>query len=301
MEALARSAVLAMGAVTTGSLAAYALSYVRTLRRIAEEPDITPGLVRFRWLPRFGTPFQTAIVQFSLRTLARSAQHRLVVAFYWGLGFALATLLVKAPRAQAVPEGLALGWQTGSVPIIVASLVTLVCAIVALRVAVALPRDLGANWIFRLAPGVDVQTCLEARRRAFLVGGVAPAALVSGVLVWSWPWGPALGHVTAVILLGLILVEPCLRGPQKIPFTCSYLPGKSRVHLAAYVGVVILLPLLFLAAEFERDALVRPMRAWAMTGGLVIVWMAARSCSWATPPRPSISSPTSSIRCPARC
>ncbi len=61
-----------------------ALSYFRTLRKIkAEEPDIVPARAAL-WLPRFEATFQTAIVQFSVRSLLRSRQHRVILAFYLG-------------------------------------------------------------------------------------------------------------------------------------------------------------------------------------------------------------------------
>jgi hypothetical protein len=56
-------------------------------------------------------------------------------------------------------------------------------------------------------------------------------------------WPAAIRH--AVLLAGgaFVLVEVCLLGLQKIPFTCSYLPGKSQVHIAvlatAYISWVV--------------------------------------------------------------
>ena len=57
---------------------------VHTIRRIVEEPDIAPSPRGVRWLPRFGNSVQTAVGQFCIRSLARSRQHRLILAFYLG-------------------------------------------------------------------------------------------------------------------------------------------------------------------------------------------------------------------------
>ncbi len=84
-----------------GAGAAFLLSYLRTLRQIAEEPDIVPGSRRGSWLPGFGNSLHTAVVQFSLRTLFRSRRHRVVLAFYLGLGFAIVILFLKSPVARA--------------------------------------------------------------------------------------------------------------------------------------------------------------------------------------------------------
>ena len=43
--------------------------------------------------------------------------------------------------------------------------------------------------------------------------------------------------------LGAIGVELCLLGPQRIPFTCSYLPGKSNFQMAfgACIGLAFII------------------------------------------------------------
>lgn len=277
---LARPAWVGLACAIGGTAAAYGLAYARTLRRIAEEPDITPGVTRLRWLPRFGGAVPTAIVHFSLRTLSRSAQHRVLVAFYWGIGFALAALLLKTPRGQQLAEESAGAWQEGSVPLIVSSIWIMACSVLAARVAFALPRDLAANWIFRTMPLLDARDCLRARRRV--------AAAVSVLPVWSgaavvflraWPSGPATAYLAALGLFGLILVELSLRGARKIPFTCSYLPGKSRLHIALYVAIGLCVPLSFTVAQFERDALDDPLTT-AVTLGILAAGYAV--CRWHT-------------------
>jgi len=75
---LAMRAWIGLSVALGGTAAAYALSYFRTLRKIAEEPDIVPGSGGAHWLPKFGNSLETAVVQFSIRTLLRSRQHRVV-------------------------------------------------------------------------------------------------------------------------------------------------------------------------------------------------------------------------------
>jgi hypothetical protein len=274
---LARTAWTALGLSVAVAALGYGLSYVRTLRRIAEEPDITPGVTRFRWLPRFGSAFPTAIVQFSLRTLFRSGQHRVLLAFYWGIGFALTALLLKTPRGQPLAESAAGGWQEGSVPLLVSSIWMMGFAVLAARLAFSMPRDLSTNWIFRVVPIPGGRQCLRVRRRALSVVSVLPVWGVSAIVfLWMWPVGPALGHLAGLGLLGLALVEIGLRGTQKIPFTCSYLPGKSRVHIVVYVAIMLLVPLTFSVAEIERDILQDAGRTALMLGGLFVVWAGVR-------------------------
>jgi hypothetical protein len=52
--------------------------------------------------------------------------------------------------------------------------------------------------------------------------------LVSAAVCLSlWSWRPAAMHLFLLALLAIILADVALWGFRKIPFTCSYLPGKS--------------------------------------------------------------------------
>jgi CubicO group peptidase (beta-lactamase class C family) len=275
---LAGRAWTGLGLAVIGTALAYGLSYFRTIRRIAEQPDAAPAVSRVRWLPTFGDGPQTAMVQFSVRTLFRSASHRVILAFYWGLGLAVAVIVWKTPRGQQLTEvAVAEPWQETSVPLIVSSILMTGVAVLAARLAFAMPRDLRANWIFRIVPMHGGPRYVAARRRAlFAVSGAPVCAASALVFFWLWPWQPALGHLIALGLLSMILVELALSGTQKIPFTCSYLPGRSQLHIVVPVAVVIVLPATIWAAGFERDALQNPGTYAAMLGALGIAWAVAR-------------------------
>jgi hypothetical protein len=150
-------------------------------------------------------------------------------------------------------------------------------AVLATRLAVAMPRDLRANWIFRMLPASDEQSYSRGTRRALLAVSVTPVAIGAAAVFFSmWPWRPAFGHVAALGLLGCLLVEIALATAPAIPFTRPYLPGKSRVHIAAFIGLVMLLPLALAAARFERDALQDRLTYALMVAVLGIGWLAAR-------------------------
>jgi hypothetical protein len=107
---------------------------------------------------------------------------------------------------------------------------------------------------------------------------VAPVWIGSaGVFLWTWPWQPAVGHLVALALLGMVLVELSLSGARKLPFTCSYLPGKSRRQMAGYIAVVLLIPATITAATIERDALQDPVRYATVLSVLGIAWIGVRA------------------------
>ena len=58
------------------------LSYLRTVRKITEEPDIAAHSFGIRCPLKFGNSVETAVMLFSVRTLLRSREHRALLCFY---------------------------------------------------------------------------------------------------------------------------------------------------------------------------------------------------------------------------
>jgi len=272
MVVLARRAWMGLAIAGFGAATAFLLSYFRTLRRIVEEPDIVPGSHGLNWSPRFGNSLETAIVLFSIRTLLRSRQHRVVLAFYLGVGFAIVLLFIKTPRAQV-------GLLGGNMTPLFSSVVIMCLWVVGTRVVFSMPLDLRANWIFRITEVRTMREYLAAIRRTLFVLGVVPVwAASAGLLLSIWAWRLAAGHLLILGLWGMILAYLCLHGFQKIPFTCSYLPGKSYVHMVVLCSMGILL-LILKGVEFERRALRDP----ASYGRMLLIFCIAAGCArWRT-------------------
>ena len=107
--------------------------------------------------------------------------------------------------------------------------------------------------------------------------GVLPVWTASAVLLLSaWPWQAAIGHLIVLGLLGAIFAELGLRGVQKIPFTCSYLPGKSSFHVAFWVFLMIAVPIVMWASSLEQEALDDPIGYVVMLTVLTVILLAAR-------------------------
>jgi CubicO group peptidase (beta-lactamase class C family) len=290
LDVLARRAWLGLAGAACGALLAYLICYFRTLRKIAEQPDILPASGGLHWLPRFGNPFTTAIVQFSIRTLLRSRQHRMILSFYLGLAFGLAIFFAKAPAIQDQFSALD-PWRQVNAPMLVASIVMMGAAVLRARVVFSMPLDLRANWIFRVTPIRGGLDGLKAVRRSLIVLAVAPGWAISVVLfVWLWPWRPALVHVVMLGLLGAIMADLCLHNFRKIPFTCSYLPGRSYAHMA----ILSLLGIMFLivrGADVERRAL---GSLWGSAAMLILFGIGAACARWRT--AANAKSPEESLR-----
>jgi hypothetical protein len=76
-------------------------------------------------------------------------------------------------------------------------------------------------------------------------------------------------------LLGTIIGEICLQNFHKIPFTCSYLPGRSYAHMA-FLSFVGLMFLIVKGADIEMRALQSPAGLAAMLGLFGILAVLAR-------------------------
>ena len=279
MAPLARRALTSLAIAIFVAGGAFLLSYFRTLRKIVEEPDIAPGSRGGIWLPRFGTSPETALAQFVIRTLLRSRQHRVILAFYLGGGFAIVAVYLGGAMQAMHLTGTDIMHRVNG-PMLVSSVLILCASVLGTRTVLSLPLDLRANWLFRVAPAPGGASRLSAVRRALLALSLLPVLAASTALsLWFWPWTPALEHLLVLGLLGSLLVDLSLKGFRKIPFTCSYLPGKSKVHLLFWFGIIPLVVAIHQAVELEQRAMSSPPIYWAMVVTLGAVAFAAR---WVT-------------------
>lgn len=217
---LARRAWEGLGIAVAGAGTAVLFSYLRTLRRIVEEPEILPGSGHAKWSPRFGGGLQTAVTLFAARTMLRSRQHRLLLSLYVGTRFGVVMAYVRTPLAQA-------GWVHGaaraqvSVPFLAASVLMLCCALAGIRVVLSIPIDLRANVIFRLTELRGAEAYARAVRRTFYALAYVPVLLLVAVpFLWIRPPAEALGHIA---LLGLLGVVPVRAVPLQVGEGAIYL------------------------------------------------------------------------------
>ncbi len=250
---LAIRAWIGLGVSALGTCAALLLCYFRLMPKIVEQPDILPQTRWFPWPPHFGSSLTEALTLFSMRTLLRSRQHRMIFSFYLGLG-----ITIVIGYVNIVPAGIGFGRATISSSFLFASLVMMILVVLASRVVASIPISLQANWMIRITQVRTARDYQKGVRFSWLALAVAPVLLVIGACLVVYPWRAAVGHFTVMLGLGIFLVEVCLYTFPKIPFTCSYLPGKAQVHFVFFGGLMFFLRLLSKAAELEGRLLSRP-------------------------------------------
>jgi hypothetical protein len=265
---LAKRAWTGLGISALGACTALLLCYFRLMRRMVEQPDILPQTRFVSWSPPFGNSLTGAITRFSMRTLLRSRQHRMILSFYLGIGITIVVGYVKSTN-----RGFGTTSGTISNSFLFASILVMILTALALRVVASIPISLPANWIIRITQVRSAKDYHRAIRWSWLTLGVAPVLVsIAAFLLAASPWRPALGHFGVMFWLGILLVEVCLYSLRKIPFTCSYLPGKAGIHIAFWVCVIFFLRLLHEAAELEGRLLHRLFSGVMM---IVIVALAA--------------------------
>jgi len=223
--ALAHRAEIALALVTLVAGLAYAAAYRKHVRKTLESTEGGDG-TRTRMQERLGAladriikdPVERATAAFIGKTISRSAKHRIFLAAYAGVGCALAAQAFAAARIRDewLPMPLVIGFFLLS----------------GMRFIFTLPSELPANWQFRVSDTNRQRAALNGARRAMQWFGVAPLfTALAPVYFLLWSPGAALAHLLFSITISLILIEALLMEFHKIPFACSYPPGKANVTL----------------------------------------------------------------------
>ncbi len=273
----ARPALLAIVLPPVIAVLAYLLSYHRYRKLLLEAPADRAGgqwsgwgsRLLERWIPN---PREQAAFAFTWKTLARSRIHRLLLFAYAGLalGWVIKAAL-DAPPVALHDEGM-YGLMAVASPLGLAVLM-----ILALRYLFSLPVTLKANWMFQTADQEGRAAWQAAVQRFVITCGIAPvylASLPASIAILGWLRALA---VTALgVMVALLCFERLFRDWCKLPFTCSYIPGKQQVWLMLFrysVGMIYFaaIPPMLLSASGELAAFL------ALFTGLVLFWRRWRS------------------------
>jgi hypothetical protein len=245
------------------ALLLYAASY-RRLTRLAVEGRPAPVRTRAPWSSRVigrlssmltAATEGSAVCAFTLRTLARSRQHRMLLAVWVGVALALTI-------SAALPLLVRFGWSALDRPrgaLLVGPLILAALVQTGMRSLFAIPVDIRANWAIRLRESSRLPETLSGAAAALIIAGVMPPALVA-LLSGTWLWGARIGLMHAIYTgaVALILVQVLVRGLDKIPFTCTYSPGTARITRLWPLYLTVFSVFTYAMAEREVGLLGRP-------------------------------------------
>jgi hypothetical protein len=242
MQALAHRALTALGGAIALTLATYAIGY-RRHRTLLVEGLAAAGKSR-RWVGGLldllvPNPRQQAVVSFMMKTLASSGQHRTILLAYGGFGTAVLLTGMLGMGKLFEPA------RVVAACFVYAHVVFLVFLLIGIRHLFALPTELGANWAFRITEREGRRDWMRAVDRLVLLCGAAAMLAVpfpAEVKLLGWR---ALAELALFAAFGLLCYEWAFSSWEKLPFTCSYLPGKTPAWMVAVelLGLLIALPL----------------------------------------------------------
>jgi hypothetical protein len=263
---LAQLAALAFVAAGSIAFASYFELYRRFDRVMLRSFDVSKRGWR-RW-PATGSPARDAVRDFTAATLRRGALLQGVVIGLSACGVAIAMNSVISGgmlewlRGLDVADWRILGVVTG-IPFALVFVLG-----IAGRATLALPIEPKANWVFRMTEhdAIRGDQLRAAERVVTLLSVVVPVVLTLPI---QWMVAGQRAVVTSGItgVFGLLWVEALLRDWQRIPFTCSYMPGKHTVVQSSVVGLGMFSIFGTIGSAMETGSL----RAPTPTRGLIII------------------------------
>ena len=218
----------------------YLAGYRRHARRVMEGVDTPPeGPSRLRaWFDRavnrwlLPHPLERATFHFISNTILRNAKQRLFLATYAGISIALA--LPALVRISTRPTSPLLIFDAAG--LLAVPLTLSFFAVSGLRAVFNFPAELRANWVFQVCESEERLPHLRAARKWIVLMGIVPLfAVLAPVEVWFRGWALALIHLTFALVLSLVLLNILLVWFRKIPFTCSYFPGKTSMAVMFFI------------------------------------------------------------------
>lgn len=248
MQALAHQALTALVAAAVLVLAAYTLSYRRHRALMMEgvtasrKDRLPPAAANwygaiFDWL--VPDPRQQAVVVFLAKGILGNGPHRMILLGYGGFGFAILLSGMIGMMGLVEPA------HAAAARFVYAHVILLAFLLIGLRHLFSIPVELRANWMFRIAEGEGKQQWQRAVDRFVLFFGVLT------MLVIPFPWEArllgwrALGEAALFAVFGRACYEAVFASWEKLPLTCSYLPGKKPMWMVALrlLGLLTLLPI----------------------------------------------------------
>jgi hypothetical protein len=280
MRELAAIAIWALTLSVGLALVTYVVSYKRHRVLLVEGAATAPSDDRRQssflldWLlPR---PRERGVITFMAKTLVHSSQHRMILMGYGGFGLAILLSGMIGMSAIVKPD------QLVAARFIYAHVILLIFLLLGFRHLSAIPIELKANWMFQITEREGRVEWLRAVDRFVITAGamvmlILPFPLEIYLLGWR-----SMAEVILFATFGMVCYEGIFSSWDKLPFTCSYLPGKTPM-LALALGLLGLLTFLPVVNGILLAALYKP-RVYAIVMVLLVgAWArihAMRTESW---------------------
>jgi hypothetical protein len=138
--------------------------------------------------------------------------------------------------------------------------------VLAVRASLVLPIEPRANWVFRMTetPAARIEQLGAVIHNVVRFGVWWPVVVLLPVQ-WAVLGPRALICAAFAFLAGLVLVELQMADWLRIPFTCSYMPGKRFVGHTMLIGLAAFVAFTLFGWAFAMYGLSHPI------GGMVVL------------------------------
>ncbi len=260
--------------------AAAALSYRRYLRDTLEVRKRSARLERLRRAAAapfravlLQRPEERAAFQFASSVLRSSPRHRSRMNLTMGIAAGLAAAFALAYRTgfrSLSPDNLNLL----GLPLFVAVFVT-----AGWRRLAEIPAAAGANWLFEVSESPRRELYLRGAKKAWIARALLPFWALVGIAMAAlprWDAGRAALHAVYGLAISVLALEALFARSRKIPFVCTFLPGKLRLEKR---GIPILfggIAFFWAVAQMERELLARPWKFAPFLAAAAAAWALLR-------------------------
>jgi len=169
---------------------------------------------------------QRAVFHFYSQTLKTSMFHKMRLASYVAVGVGLILILI-APKLGDPNTLLEVNKTTLSVPLIFSFFLLL-----GIRGIVNVPISLEANWIFQITEQENIQHYISGLRKGIFFLNLLPLFTLLFIFYsFIWDGMTAFYHCLYCLTVSVFVMEVFFLTFTKVPFACSYLPGKEKIQL----------------------------------------------------------------------
>jgi hypothetical protein len=286
---LAERGLVMAAAVMLATILMSWILHRRYAKRIFES-EVKVGRSRLHLLERLADTLaansrESAILTFTLRSMDRMKQHRIIRLVYAGIGCALVlesgigVILSGALNHGRIQRGAALD-AVFALPIALFFFL-----FTGLRYCFRLPVDLRSNWVFRLTSPDAMLERERAVRLMYFGLALFPAIATTAPFFFFVldPWKAAYGIAFATVI-AMLIIESEIQNSDSIPLTCSYLPGKRNILHTGIIYWLTVFALTTVLSGLEALGGANPVRA-----ALVIVMLAA--IYWRSHDKQNLESP----------
>ncbi len=231
------------GLALAGAIGLLLATYPIAARRIMTDAVQGTGTARAPLLRRLSAQLTAwlsvespvrAMAQFALATFGRVHQQRLVLSIGLGAGLVMATTAALASVAPAT----GLPRPRPVVSLAAVPLYFTFAAALAMRVAIAVPSEIAARWLFVVAPAPAIAGRRAVRRLLVVAAILVPLGAILPVWWTFWGAGVAIPFAVQDVVVAAIVIELVLWGFADVP--CARPLATDRANVPAKFPVLVL-------------------------------------------------------------